>query len=57
MTSREDNVTQLCVDLRQMGLGCVDSWGAWPMDKYLIHPADYTFDYTLTPVHGYIGNR
>ncbi len=54
---KEDNVTQLCVDLRQMGLGCVDSWGAWPMDKYLIHPADYTFDYTLTPVHGYIGNR
>ena len=53
----EDNLTQLCVDLRQQGLGCVDSWGAWPMDKYLIHPADYTFDYTLTPVRGYLLNR
>lgn len=54
---KEDNLTQLCVDLRQQGLGCVDSWGAWPMDKYLIHPADYTFDYTLTPVRGFLGNR
>ena len=53
----EDNVTQLCVDLVQMGLGCVDSWGAWPRGEYIVHPADYTFDYTLTPVKGFLGNR
>lgn len=30
---------------RQMGLGCVDSWGAWPLEQYLIPYADmsYTF--------------
>jgi beta-galactosidase len=53
----EDNLTQLCVDLRQMGLGCIDSWGARPREEYLMHPADYTFDYTLTPVKGYIVNK
>lgn len=44
-------LTALCIDGRQMGLGCIDSWGAKPLDKYLLPYADYTFTFTLTPIH------
>ncbi len=35
---------------RQMGLGCIDSWGAWPMRKYLIPYADRQFTFVIEPV-------
>lgn len=35
---------------RQMGLGCIDSWGAWPLQKYLIPYADHAFSFIITPV-------
>lgn len=53
---KPSDLTQLCIDMRQMGLGCVNSWGALPREEYRIHPADYTFSYTLKPVHGFLGN-
>ena len=34
---------------RQMGLGCIDSWGAWPLGKYLIPYADHSFSFIITP--------
>lgn len=34
---------------RQMGLGCIDSWGAWPLAKYLIPYADHSFSFIITP--------
>ena len=37
-------------DLVQMGLGCVNSWGAVPRDEYLIHPGTYSFTLNLSPV-------
>jgi beta-galactosidase len=43
--------TYVNFDLRQMGLGCVNSWGAWPREEHLIRPAEYTFRFTLTPVN------
>lgn len=51
---KPSDVTNLCVDLRQMGLGCVDSWGALPLPQYRIPYADYTFNYTITPVSNHI---
>lgn len=47
---KASDVTELCVDLRQMGLGCVNSWGALPLEKYRLPYGNYTFNYTLTPV-------
>lgn len=38
-------------DLKQMGLACINSWGAWPREEHLILPAEYTFRFTLTPVN------
>lgn len=44
------DLTTLCFDLKQMGLGCIDSWGAWPLEPYLMPYDDYTFRVVLTPV-------
>ena len=45
--------TLLNLDLRQMGVGGIDSWTrlAWPMEAYRIPPDQpYALRYTLTPV-------
>lgn len=44
------DITEVCVDLRQMGLGCVNSWGALPLKQYRLPYAPYTFTYTIIPV-------
>ena len=38
-------------DLVQMGLGCVNSWGAWPLYEHLVVPQEYTFRFILRPVN------
>ena len=43
-------VTNFCIDERQMGLGCVNSWGAWPQKKYRIPYGDRTFTFIMQPV-------
>ena len=43
--------TWVCFDLAQQGLGCVNSWGAWPMDKYLIDAQPMTFNFFICPVN------
>ncbi len=42
--------TYVNVDLRQMGLGCVNSWGAIPRKEYLLPAGDYDFEYVIRPV-------
>lgn len=42
--------TWLHFDLCQMGLGCIDSWGALPREEYRIPAQDYEFAFTLVPV-------
>lgn len=34
---------------RQMGLGCVDSWGAWPRNEYMIPYGNYDFSFIIRP--------
>ncbi len=47
------DLTNLCIDKAQMGLGCVNSWGAWPLQQYQLPYGDYEFTFILTPVqHG-----
>ena len=38
-------------DLVQMGLGCINSWGAWPRMEHLVIPKEYTFRFVLRPVN------
>lgn len=44
------DITNLCVDLEQMGLGCVTSWGALPLPQYCLPYADRTFSFRITPL-------
>ena len=46
----EVNYTNVCIDKVQMGLGCINSWGAIPLDKYLLHYGDYKFSFIIEPV-------
>ena len=42
--------TQVFVQQRQFGLGCVNSWGAWPRDEYRLPYKDYDFTFAIRPV-------
>ena len=44
------DLTNLCIDKVQMGLGCVDSWGSWPLPQYQIPYGNYEFSFIMTPV-------
>jgi beta-galactosidase len=41
--------TQLNIDLRQMGVGGVNSWGAMPLQRYLLPYGNYRFSYLVEP--------
>ena len=43
-------LTQVHIQQRQMGLGCVNSWGAWPREEYQLPCRDYDFTYIVKPV-------
>jgi beta-galactosidase len=41
--------TDLNLDYIQCGVGGDDSWGAWPMEKYLIPAKNYSWSYRMRP--------
>lgn len=49
--------TNICVDKVQMGLGCIDSWGAVPMEKYRLPFDDYSFTFIMEPVYNRVDMR
>ena len=42
--------TQVFIQQRQFGLGCVNSWGAWPRDEYRLDYKDYDFTFAIRPI-------
>lgn len=46
----EADLTNLCIDKVQAGLGCEDSWGRIARPEYQVPYADYEFTFILTPV-------
>lgn len=46
----EENLTELNIDLMQMGLGCIDSWGASALSQHSIPYGNYTFNFTIKPI-------
>ena len=46
----ERSLTQVHIQQRQMGLGCINSWGAWPEKQYLLPLQSYDFTFSITPV-------
>lgn len=43
----DSNKVSLSLDHLQMGLGGIDSWGARPLDQYIIGPGSYRFKFDL----------
>lgn len=43
----EKGLVQLHIQQRQFGLGCIDSWGASPMEKYRMHYQDRCFSFVI----------
>jgi beta-galactosidase len=46
----ERPLTQVHIQQHQMGLGCVNSWGAWPEKPYLLPLQKYDFTFEIRPV-------
>ncbi|MBO7569217.1 MAG: DUF4981 domain-containing protein [Bacteroidaceae bacterium] len=42
--------TDLHIAARSMGVGCVNSWGAWPRQEYQMPYKDYSYTYIISPV-------
>jgi beta-galactosidase len=48
---RSNGSTWVNFDLAQMGLACVNSWGAWPLEEYRINAQPMEFNFILRPVN------
>ena len=46
----ERPLTQVHIQQRQMGLGCVNSWGAWPRQEYMLPYQNYDFTFVIKPL-------
>ena len=47
---RSRGTTYVHMDLAQMGVGGITSWGTWPLKEYLLPAQPYDFTFTLSPV-------
>ena len=47
---RSRGTTWVHADLAQMGVGGVNSWGAWPLPEYLLPTQPRTFRLLIRPV-------
>ena len=43
-------MTSVHIQQKQLGLGCVNSWGAWPRSEYRLPYKDYDFTFAISPV-------
>ena len=47
---RSRGTTYVHIDLAQMGVGGITSWGTWPLKEYLLPAQPYDFEFSLAPV-------
>jgi beta-galactosidase len=47
---RARGTTYVHIDLAQMGVGGITSWGTWPLKEYLLPAQPYAFQFILSPV-------
>ena len=45
----ERDLTQIHIQQKQQGLACVNSWGAWPLEKYRVHYGNRDFMFVIKP--------
>ena len=46
----ERPLTQVHIQQKQMGMGCINSWGAWPLPDYQVPLKDYDFTFVIKPL-------
>ena len=46
----KSDFVNICIDKVQMGLGCINSWGALPLEQYRLPYQDYEFTFMIFPV-------
>ncbi len=46
----EEPFTDVHISSTSMGIGCVNSWGAWPRWEYQMKWQDYSYTFVLSPV-------
>lgn len=51
MTVEKTDYVNVCIDKVQMGLGCVNSWGALPLKEYQVPYGDYSFTFVIRPIN------
>ncbi len=44
---KKENDVSICLDHFQMGVGGINSWGAYPLDKYRYKAKDYRFSFSF----------
>ena len=44
------DLTEFCLDKKQAGLGCEDSWGRIARPEYQVPYGDYEFTFIVTPI-------
>ena len=42
--------TQLHIDYKQTGVGGINSWGTWPLEKYRMEYGNYEFSFKISPI-------
>jgi beta-galactosidase len=47
---KKRNATFINFELKQMGVGGIDSWGAIPLPQYMIPYDDYSFNFIIRPI-------
>ena len=48
---RSQGKTYVNFDLKQMGVACVNSWGAWPREDHLVKGSQFQFTFYISPVN------
>ncbi|MDE6632485.1 MAG: beta-galactosidase, partial [Muribaculaceae bacterium] len=54
---KKSDFTNICIDKAQMGLGCVNSWGAIPRSEYMLPYGHYGFSFLIKPVFHQIQHK
>lgn len=42
--------SRLHIDFKQMGVGGIESWGAWPLEKYRLPYQNYAYKFIVKPI-------
>ncbi|MGB3149963.1 MAG: beta-galactosidase domain 4-containing protein, partial [Maribacter sp.] len=54
---QKSNFVTVCIDKKQMGLGCINSWGQKPREEYRLPYENYEFNFMIQPAQNRLWNQ